>query len=129
MPALIARLARSLPLVIALLVAAGVIYIVAAWRTSPNRAKLILIRAFMLICGAVIIFFLLAAGYAALEQNYVAVEIALTFALPGVIGLLITLIARHVFMRNHPQYEQAPVRAEYIQDRPLIRFLQWIIGR
>lgn len=129
MPLLLARFARSLPLIILLLLAAGIIYVVAAWRTNPNRAKLILIRAFTIICTAVIIFFALAAIYAAIEQNFTAVEIALTFALPGVIGLVITLICRAVFLRNHPQYAHKPVRAEYIQQSAWLRFLQWILGR
>lgn len=129
MPIFIARLARSLPLVIALFVAAGIIYVVAAWRTNPNRAKLILIRTFTILCLGVVVFFLLAAGYAAIDANPTAVEIALTFMLPGLMGMVITLICRAVFLHHHPQYAQAPVRAEYIRERPWLRFIQWIVGQ
>ena len=126
---LLARLARSLPLVVALLVAALVIYAIAAWRTSPSRAKAILIRLFTVLTAGVCIFFLMAALYAALDSNPVAVELALTFMLPGVIGLVITLIARSVFLRHHPAYRKAPMRTTYVQDRPWARILQWMVGR
>lgn len=129
MPLMLVRLARSLPLVIVLLLIAGIIYVIAAWRTNANRAKLILIRAFLVLCSAVMLFFLGAAGYAAIDNNPIAVEIALTFMIPGVLGLVITLICRAVFLRHHPQYAQAPVRAAYINERPWMRFIQWLAGR
>lgn len=126
---LLARLARGLPVLVALLVAAGLIYVVAAWRTSPNRAKVILIRMFMVLCAAVSVFFLFAAGYAAIDNNPTAVEIALTFMLPGLLGLGITFACRAVFLRHHPQYAHKPVRAEYIQQSFWMRLVQWLIGR
>lgn len=129
MPVILARLARSLPIALALLVAAGIIYVVAAWRTSPNRAKLILIRGCTILCLGVVVFFLVAAAYALIDNNPIAAEIALTFALPGVIGLVITFVCRSIFLKHHPQYAQTPVRAEYIDQRPWMRFIQWILGR
>ena len=130
MPVLLGRLARSLPLVVALLVLALVIYVVASWRTSPNRAKVILFRSFLVVCGAVVAFFVLAALYALIDGNIVAVELALTFMLPGLVGLVITLICRAVFYRNHPSYRIKPVRATYVNQPPAwMRFLSWLLAR
>ena len=48
-----ARLLRIVPMLIVLAVVAAIVYIVAAWRYSPNRAKELLIRIFTAITGAV----------------------------------------------------------------------------
>ena len=129
MPVFIARLMRALPLVVALAVLAVVIYAVVAWRTSPNRAKIVLMRMFLVLTGAICIFFILAAIYAAIDSNPVAVELALTFLVPGLVGLIITLICRAVFYRNHPSYRAKPMKTEYINDPLWKRILSWVLGR
>ena len=43
---MVARLTRIIPLLLLLAFVAGVVYVVAAWRYSPARAKEILIKAF-----------------------------------------------------------------------------------
>ncbi|MCR5583728.1 MAG: guanylate cyclase [Eggerthellaceae bacterium] len=118
---MVARLSRIIPLLIILAVVAAVIYLVAAWRYSPNRAKFILIRAFTVITGVISGFFVLATAYAAFEQNWTAVEIAASFLAVGLIGLAITLICRWVFLRHHPNYQQEPVPTTTVSSDGLLR--------
>ena len=54
---MIARLSRIVPLLILLAVVAGVVYLVVAYRHSPNRAKEILIKLFTALTGALSVFF------------------------------------------------------------------------
>ena len=129
MPVALVRLARSLPLLIGMLVLAAAIYVVVAWRTSPNRAKAILIRWFLVISIAVCVFFAFAALYAAIDSNPTAVELALTFAVPGVIGLVVTLICRAVFLKNHPSYKLKVVKSTYVNDPLPQRILRWLFAR
>ena len=48
---MIARLSRIVPMLILLAVLAGIVYLVMAYRHSPNRAKEILIKMFTVITG------------------------------------------------------------------------------
>ena len=128
-PIFIARLMRALPLVVALAVIAVVVYAVVAWRTSPNRAKIVLMRLFLVLTGALCAFFALAALYAAIDANPVAVELALTFLLPCAIGLGITLLCRARFYRNHPSYRVSPSKTTYVNDPLWQRVVSWILGR
>lgn len=118
---MVARLSRIIPLLVVLAVVAAVIYLVAAWRYSPNRAKVILIRAFTVITGVISGFFVLATAYAAFEQNWTAVEIAASFLAVGLIGLAITLICRWVFLRHHPNYQQEAVPTTTVSSDGLLR--------
>lgn len=118
---MVARLSRIIPLLVILAVVAAVIYLVAAWRYSPNRAKVILIRAFTVITGVISGFFVLATAYAAFEQNWTAVEIAASFLAVGLIGLAITLICRWVFLRHHPNYQQEAVPTTTVSSGGLLR--------
>lgn len=105
---LIAGLSRSLPLVIALIILAIVIYLFVSWWKTPTRAKEIMIKIFLVICSAIAVIFLLISGYAALDHNMPVLELALSCAAVGVVGLLITLICRYVFRKNHPHYKYEP---------------------
>ena len=129
MPLVLGRLARALPLVVALVVLAVLVYALVSWRTSPNRAKIVLIRLFLVLSGALCIFFLGAAGYAAIDSNPIAVELAFTFLVPPAIALVIVLVCRAVFYHNHPSYKVSPVKAEYIDQPRWQRILAWILGR
>ena len=129
MPVIVARLMRALPLVVALAVLAVIVYAYVAWRTSPNRAKIVLMRFFLVLTGALCIFFVLAALYAAIDSNPVAVELAATFLAPCAVGLGITLVCRAVFYRNHPSYKAAPAKTTYVNDPLWQRILSWMLGR
>ena len=118
---MVARLSRIIPLLVVLAVVAAVIYLVAAWRYSPNRAKVILIRALTVITGVISGFFVLATAYAAFEQNWTAVVIAASFLAVGLIGLAITLICRWVFLRHHPNYQQEAVPTTTVSSDGLLR--------
>ena len=93
-----ARLSRIVPMLIVLAVVAAIVYIVAAWRYSPNRAKELLIRIFTAITGAVSAFFLLVCAYAWLERNGAVFDLSFSFLLTALIGLAVTRICRAVFL-------------------------------
>lgn len=101
---LVARLSRSIPLLVALVLLAVVVYFVVSWRSSPTRAKEVLIKLFTVLCSALAIFFLLASIYAAVDGNQPVLELAASFAAVGVLGLGITLICKWRFKKNHPHY-------------------------
>ncbi len=101
---LLAGLTRSLPLVIALVALAIVVYFIISWVKSPMKAKEILIKLFLILCSAISIFFVLASIYALVEDNTAVFELAASCAVVGVVGLVITLICRHFFIKHHPHY-------------------------
>lgn len=101
---LIAGLTRSLPLVILLILIAVVVYFVVSWRHSPAKAKETLIKLFLVLCIAITAFFGLASIYALVDSNNAVFELAISCAVVGLIGLIITLICRYVFRKHHPKY-------------------------
>lgn len=105
---LIAGLSRSLPLIIILAVLAVVIYFFVSWWKTPVRAKEIMIKVFLILCSALAVIFLLISGYALLDNNTPVLELALSCAVVGIVGLLITLLCRYVFRKNHPHYKYEP---------------------
>lgn len=101
---LIAGLTRSLPLMIALVIIAIVAYVIISWVKSPMKAKEILIKLFTVLCSAITVFFVLASIYALVDSNTPVFELAISCAVVGVVGLAITLICRHFFLKHHPHY-------------------------
>ena len=79
--ALVARLLQSVPLVIALVVLAIVVYVFVAWVKSPLRAKEILIKLFTVITIVLSVAFGLASLYAVLVHKVKVLEITVTFLL------------------------------------------------
>ncbi|WP_165253909.1 guanylate cyclase [Adlercreutzia sp. ZJ304] len=113
---LLARLSRSLPLVIALIVLAIVIYMVVTYVHSKARAKEVLISVFTVLCAAISIFFGLASLYAVIDNNSSVLELAASFAVVGVLGLIITRICNHFFKKNNPHYSQKAQKATVESD-------------
>ena len=89
---MVARLSRIVPLLIVLAVVAGIVYLVAAWRHSPNRGKEILIRLFTWLTGALSVVFLLISLYALLDGNALILDLGASFLVAALIGLGITRI-------------------------------------
>ena len=114
---MIARLSRIVPMLILLAVLAGIVYLVMAYRHSPNRAKEILIKMFTVITGGLSAFFLLVSVYAWFEHNKAVFDLALSFLVTALIGLGVTFICRAVFLRHHPSYRKKPMRTERLSDR------------
>lgn len=108
---LLVRLARSLPLVVALVVLAIVIYLVVTRVRSKARAKEVLIQVFTVLCSALAIFFGLVSIYAIIDGNQPVLELAASFAVVGVLGLLITLVCRYFFKKHNPHYSRKAQRA------------------
>ena len=110
---MVARLIRMLPLLVILAVLAGIIYLVVSYRESPNRAKEVLIKSFLVITGALSAFFLLISLYALLEQNSAVFDLFFAFFVAAAICLVITLICRYVFLKHHPNYRKKRMKAEH----------------
>lgn len=113
---LIARLSRSLPLIIALAVLALIIYAVVAYTRTPARAKEVLIRVFTVLCSVLTIAFALISLYAVIDGNQAVLELAASFAGVGLVGLLITRICAYFFKKHNPHYAQRAQRATVEPD-------------
>lgn len=113
-----ARLTRIVPMLIILAVVAGIVYLVAAWRYSPNRGKEILIKLFTVVTGVISAFFGLATLYAWLEHNAPVFDLAFSFLVTGLVGLAVTRICRAVFVRHHPGWGKKPMRTTRPDGRP-----------
>lgn len=119
---MVARLSRIVPLLIVLAVIAGIVYLVAAWRYSPNRAKEILIRLFTWITGILTGFFALASIYALLDGNAVVFELTGTFLGAAFVALAVTRLCHAVFVHHHPKYKKKPVKTKPVDKRPRCPF-------
>lgn len=107
-----ARLTRIVPLIIVLAVVAAIIYLVATWRYSPNKAKDILIRLFTWFTGILSAAFALICLYALLDGNQAVLELAAGFLITALVFLGITRICHAVFVRHHPNYKKRPQKAK-----------------
>ncbi len=114
---MIARLSRVVPMLVLLAALAGIVYLVVAYRHSPNRAKEILIRGFTAITGALSAFFLLACLYSWFERNEPVFDLAVSFLITALIGLVVTRVCRAVFLRHHPDYRRKPMKTEHVARR------------
>ena len=112
--ALVARLLQSVPLVIALVVLAIVVYVFVAWVKSPLRAKEILIKLFTVITIVLSVAFGLASLYAFFEHNVKVLEITGTFLVVSLVALGITRICRWRFVKRHPQYKNKAMPTKYL---------------
>ena len=108
---MVARLTRIIPLLLLLAFVAGVVYVVAAWRYSPARAKEILIKAFTVLNVALAAFFGLASLYALSESNGDVLDLTLSFMVTVLVALGITRICRAVFLKHNPSYRMKPMKA------------------
>ncbi|MCQ5091345.1 MAG: hypothetical protein E6Y86_00090 [Slackia sp.] len=105
MPAMIlARLYRILPLLVILAILALGIYAFVSWRYTPNRAKEVVIKLFVVLNAGLAAFFALATLYALLEGNAFVTDFFLTCALMMLVLLVATLGCRRRFLKNHPHY-------------------------
>ena len=105
---LLARISRIVPLVIALAVIAGVVYVVAMFLYSPTRAKEILIKLFTFLMSILSAFFALASVYALVDGNFDVFELAASFLATTLIGFGVTLLCRRTFLKHNPNYRKKP---------------------
>ena len=108
---MIARLSRVVPLLLVLAVVALVVYLVVAWRYSPNRGKEVLIRLFTIVTGALSAFFLIVCLYAWFDGNEAVLDLGASFLVAALVGLAVNRICRAVFLRHHPAYRIKPQKA------------------
>ena len=111
---LLIRMLQSLPLVIALIVLAIIIYFVVSWMHSPTKAKEVLIQFFTVISIILAGFFLLASAYAFLEHNENVLSITVPFCIVGILSLIITRICRWRFVKNHPHYKDKSMHVRFL---------------
>lgn len=111
---IVVRLLQSLPLVIALVVLAVIVYFVVSWAKSPERAKEVLIRLFTVLTIVLSAFFVLASLYAFFEQNGTVLEVTGSFLVVSAVALVITRICRWRFVKNHPHYKDKSSHIEYL---------------
>lgn len=105
MPAMLAaRLSRIVPLLAILAVIAIAIYVFVSWRSTPARAKEVLIKVFTVLNTALSAFFLLATFYAWLEGNTFVADFFITCMLTTLAILGITLLCRRAFLKHNPNY-------------------------
>ena len=113
-----ARLSRIVPLLIILAIVAAIIYLVAIYKYSPNRAKEILIKAFTWITGILSGFFALVCAYALLDRNELILDLGISFLITALIGLGVVQICRAVFIKHHPHWKKKPMKTSKVDDRP-----------
>lgn len=108
---LIARLSRTVPLVIILAVIAVIVYLVVSYKRSPNHAKEVLIRSFTWLTGALCVFFGIVSLYALVESNDAVLDLSASFLAVSAVGLAITRWCNHVFLKHNPTYRRKPSKA------------------
>lgn len=124
----LARLSRSIPLVIALVVLAIIIYLVVTRIHSSARAKEVLIKAFTVLCSVLAIVFALISIYAVVDENMAVFELTASFALVGALGLIITRICNYFFKKHNPQYKWSAQKARIENNnQDLSRRIFWTI--
>lgn len=104
---LLLLLARSLPLVVVLVLVAAVVYLVVASVRSPNRAKELLIRVFTVLTAFLTVFFCAATAYAWLESNLYVMELTGACAGVSAAAFVITRLCRRRYLRRHPEAKNA----------------------
>ena len=124
MPALLARLSRIAPLLVVLLVIAGVVYVVMSFRYSSERAKATLIKVFTWLMGILSIGFAVVTLYSLFEQNTMVFEMFASFLATTLIGLGVTRICNAVFKRNHPHYGEEVAQATIVNESIASRFAE-----
>ena len=86
------RLARALPLVVVLAVLAVVVYALVSWARSPQRAKEVLARLFLVLTGALTALFCVASAYAVFEANQPVLDLFSAFAAVSALALGVTCV-------------------------------------
>lgn len=114
---MIARLTRIIPLLIVLAVVAAIVYLVATWRYSPNKAKEILIRVFTWFTGVLSGVFALMCLYTLLDGNLPVLELVASFLATSLIALGVTRICHAVFVHHHPNWKKKAQKAERLDGR------------
>ena len=112
------RLYRVLPMIAVLAVAAGIVYAIALVLTSPPRAKEIVIKCFLVLCGILCVGFGLASAYALFEGNSDVFELMICFFATAVVGLLVTLLCRAIFLKHNPAYRTKATKAHVMRHWP-----------
>lgn len=114
---MIARFTRIIPLIIVLAVVAAIVYLVATWRYSPNKAKEILIRVFTWFTGILSIILAIVCLYVLLDGNIAVFELTASFLVTALLALGITRICWAVFVKHHPNYKKRAQKAERLNGR------------
>lgn len=112
------RLYRLWPVLLILALLAAVIYLIVTFRHTPERAKEVLIKVFLVITGVLCGICALISGYAWLDGNEPVLDLALSCLVLAAILLGITLLCRWRFLKNHPNYRWKPMKAKVVHRWP-----------
>lgn len=112
------RIVRMIPLLVVLALLAAVVYLYVSYRQSPLRAKEVLIKMFLWVTGVLTAFFGLATLYAVFESNTPVFDLAFSFMLAAILGLVITLFCRWRFLKHHPLYKFKATDAKTMPREP-----------
>ncbi len=114
---LIARLSRTVPGIILLVVIALAIYLFVAWRSSPERAKELLIRIFSWLFIVLAAFFALLSLYAWGDGHQAVLDLSLSFLVVALVGLGIVRLCNYFFLKHHPHYRDKTTSKARVKHR------------
>lgn len=114
---MVARLSRIIPLLIVLAVVAAIVYLVATWRYSPNKAKEILLRVLTWFTGVLSAAFAVICLYVLADGNMPVLELAAAFLATALVALGITRICHAVFVHHHPNYKKRSQKTQRLNGR------------
>lgn len=116
--AILARLSRTVPLLIALAALAVILYFVVSYVRTPARAKEVLVEVFTVLCSAITILFAVISIYAVLDGNSAVFDLGVCFMAVGVVGLVVTRVSHRAFVKHNPHYAEKARRARIIKRWP-----------
>lgn len=116
------RLYRILPLIIVLAVLALVLYLIMSFRYSSNKAKSLMIKAFIWIFGILSIAFAIITLFAVLDKNLAVTELFGSCLAVTLIGLGVTFICRAIFRKNHPLFGEKVTEATFVNESITSKF-------
>lgn len=116
------RLYRILPLIIVIAILALAMYVIMSFRYSSSKAKTVMIKVFFWLFTVLSGIFLIVTLYALFDQNVAVAELFGSCLAVTLIGLIITLICRAIFKKNHPHFGEKIAEATFINESPLDKF-------
>lgn len=116
------RLYRILPFIIVLAVLALAIYLIMSFRYTSSKAKAVMIRIFFWLFAVLSVVLLAITIFALLDKNAIVAELFGSCLAISAAGLVITLICRAIFRKNHPYYGEKVTEATFVNESIVSKF-------